>query len=163
MGHLFSEDYFLKGNFLTKFSVLCQILLRIGDGITCPWQLSDGSPLSLCGNRWRPPKWGPAKAIYSELVIARESATIRLPWWLSSKETACQLRRHKRHGMDPWVGTIPQKRKWQTPPIFLPGKFHGKRSLADYSPWGRKESNTMEQLTHAYLSQLLNSDFVEQK
>ena len=26
---------------------------------------------------------------------------------------------------------------------FLPGKFHGQRSLAGYSPWGRKESDTM--------------------
>ena len=27
-------------------------------------------------------------------------------------------------------------RKWQLPPVFLPGKFHGQRSLAGYSPWG---------------------------
>ena len=26
-------------------------------------------------------------------------------------------------------------------PVFLPGKFHGERSLAGYSPWGRKESD----------------------
>ena len=25
------------------------------------------------------------------------------------------------------------------PPVFLPRKFHGQRSLAGYSPWGRKE------------------------
>ena len=31
--------------------------------------------------------------------------------------------------------------------IFLPGKFHGQRSLADYSPWGCKESDTTEQLS----------------
>ena len=29
-------------------------------------------------------------------------------------------------------------------PVFLPGKFHRQRSLAGYSPWGRKESNTTE-------------------
>ena len=34
---------------------------------------------------------------------------------------------------DPW------RRKWQHIPVFLPGKFHGQRSLADYSPWGCKE------------------------
>ena len=28
---------------------------------------------------------------------------------------------------------------------FLPGKFHGQRSLAGYSPWGHKESDTTEQ------------------
>ena len=37
-------------------------------------------------------------------------------------------------------------RKWQPNPVFLPGKFHGQRNLVGYSPWGRKESNTAEQL-----------------
>ena len=38
-------------------------------------------------------------------------------------------------------------RKWQPTPIFLPRISHGQRSLAGYSPWGRKESDTTEQLT----------------
>ena len=29
-------------------------------------------------------------------------------------------------------------------PVFLLGEFHGQRSLAGYSPWGRKESDTTE-------------------
>ena len=29
----------------------------------------------------------------------------------------------------------------------LPGKFHGRRSLIGYSPWGRKESDTTESLS----------------
>ena len=29
-----------------------------------------------------------------------------------------------------------------TPPVFLPGKLHGVRSLVAYSPWGGKESDT---------------------
>ena len=29
-------------------------------------------------------------------------------------------------------------------PVFLPGKFHGQKSLVGYSPWGRKESDTTE-------------------
>ena len=32
-------------------------------------------------------------------------------------------------------------------PLFLPGEFHGQRSLVGYSPWGRKESDTTELLT----------------
>ena len=32
--------------------------------------------------------------------------------------------------------------KWQSTPVLLPGKSHGQRSLVDYSPWGRKESDT---------------------
>ena len=30
--------------------------------------------------------------------------------------------------------------------VFLPGEFHGQRSLEGYSPWGRKELETHEQL-----------------
>ena len=29
------------------------------------------------------------------------------------KDSACQFRRHKRHGFDPWVGKIPWRRAWQ--------------------------------------------------
>ena len=33
---------------------------------------------------------------------------------------------------------------------FLPGEFHGQRSLAGYSPWSRKELDTTERLTHTH-------------
>ena len=46
------------------------------------------------------------------------------------------------------VGKIPWRRKWQPTPVFLPGKSHGQRSLVDYSPWGRKESDTTEQVNN---------------
>ena len=32
-------------------------------------------------------------------------------------------------------------------PEFLPGKVHGQRSLAGYSPWGHKEWDMTERLT----------------
>ena len=35
----------------------------------------------------------------------------------------------------------------------VPGEFHGQRSLAGYSPWGRKESDTAERLSlHCFLT-----------
>ena len=40
--------------------------------------------------------------------------------------------------VQPWAKKIPWSRKWQPMPVFLPGKFHGQRSLAGYSPWGCK-------------------------
>ena len=40
---------------------------------------------------------------------------------------------------DIWVRKIPWRRKWQHSPVFLPGKSHGRRSLAGYSPRGCKE------------------------
>ena len=42
---------------------------------------------------------------------------------------------------------IPWRRKWQPTPVFLPGEFHEQRSLVGYSPRGRKELDTIEQLT----------------
>ena len=41
------------------------------------------------------------------------------------KESACQYRTHKTHGMEFWVGKIPWRRAWQPTPVFLPGE----------SPW----------------------------
>ena len=50
---------------------------------------------------------------------------------------------HKTH-VQSCVGKIPCRRKWQPTPVFLPGEFHGQRSLAGYSPWGHKELDTIE-------------------
>ena len=47
---------------------------------------------------------------------------------------------------NPWIWKIPWSRKWQRSPVFLPRAFHGQRSLAGYSPWGCKESDTTERL-----------------
>ena len=37
---------------------------------------------------------------------------------------------------------IPWRRAWQPTPVFLPGESNRQRSLAGYSPWGHKESDT---------------------
>ena len=59
-------------------------------------------------------------------------------------------------GSIPWVGKIPWRRKWQPTLVFLPGKFHGQRSLAGYSSWGGKELDMIELLrTAAWLILLL--------
>ena len=52
----------------------------------------------------------------------------------NGKEPACHCRRYKRQGFNLWVGKIPWRRKWQPTSVFLPGKSHGQRSLAGYSP-----------------------------
>ena len=38
----------------------------------------------------------------------------------------------------------PLEKGMATTPVFLPGEFHGKKSLACYSPWGGKELDTTE-------------------
>ena len=74
------------------------------------------------------------------------------PGSTSGKEPACQCRRHKRCGLEPWV-EIPWRRAWQPTPVFLPGESHGKGSLAGRSSWGCRESDTTEQLnTHTHPS-----------
>ena len=51
-------------------------------------------------------------------------------------------------GFNLWVMKIPWRRKWQPISVFLLGEFHGQRSLAGYSPWSHKESDTTKQLIH---------------
>ena len=43
---------------------------------------------------------------------------------------AAQWSRIRRPAFDPWVGTIPWKRKWQPTPVFLPAESHEQRGLA---------------------------------
>ena len=72
----------------------------------------------------------------------------------------------------PWVSLVTQMVKnlpvmqeiqflclsWEDPlekerlptPVFLPGEFHGQRSLVGYSPWGGKELDMTEWLTHTH-------------
>ena len=46
----------------------------------------------------------------------------------------------------------PWRRKWQPTPVLLPGKSHGQRRQEDYSPWGGKESDTIEWLNSSVQS-----------
>ena len=39
----------------------------------------------------------------------------------SGKEPTCQCKRFKRLRLDPWVGKIPWRRKWQPTPVFFLG------------------------------------------
>ena len=48
----------------------------------------------------------------------------------------------------------PLEKEWQPTPVFLPGKFHGQRSLEGYSPKGCKESGTPEHRTQQHNSLL---------
>ena len=54
------------------------------------------------------------------------------PWWIRRSRVRCNVRD---------LGSIPWRMKWQSTAVFLPGKSHGWRSLAGYSPRGRQESD----------------------
>ena len=53
----------------------------------------------------------------------------------------------RRHGFDPLSQKDPLEEEWQPTPVFLPGEFHGQRSLGGCSPWGRKESDMTERFS----------------
>ena len=61
--------------------------------------------------------------------------------WLKWPSTYPHCRRPE---FDSRVGKIPWKREWQPTPVFLPGEFHGQKSLVDYSPWGHEVWDTTE-------------------
>ena len=75
----------------------------------------------------------------------------------SGKEPACQCRKHRIHGFDPWVGKIPWRMAWQLISVFLPGKFHGQRSLVVYGPWGCKEQTWLKNLACMHALQQIKS------
>ena len=114
----------------------------------------------------RPPRsaeWAgdPASCIYQALQVTLSQAQVGeslchksgFPGGAGGKEPTCQWRRCKRPGFNPWVGKIPWRRAWQPTPGFLLGESHGQGSLAGYSPWGQRESDTTEATWHSTVSQ----------
>ena len=69
--------------------------------------------------------------------------------WASLVAQTVKNSPEKRPGFSPWLGRIPWRREWQPTPVFLPGAFHGQRSLMCYSPWDGKESDVTDWLTHS--------------
>ena len=67
--------------------------------------------------------------------------------WCSGKDSVSSAEDVRDMSSIHWSGKIPWRRKWQPTPVFVPEKSHGQRSLVSYSSWGRKESNTTEQLS----------------
>ena len=57
----------------------------------------------------------------------------------------------------------PLEKEMAASPVFLPGKSHGLRSLAGYSPWGHKESDTTEYThTHTHTHTVFQRLWLEQ-
>ena len=81
--------------------------------------------------------------------------------WLSGKESVCQCRRYRRCVFNSWVRKIPWRRRWHPTPVFLPGKFHGQRSLAGYSPWGCRVRHNLVTKQHLRSLKLWNSFAME--
>ena len=72
------------------------------------------------------------------------------PGGSAGKEPACQCRRAKRWGFDPWVRKIPWRRARQPTPVFFSGKLYGQRSLAGYNWWGCKSWTWLSTSAHTH-------------
>ena len=70
------------------------------------------------------------------------------PWWLRWQNVCPQCQKPR---FDPWVGKIPWRREWLPSPVFLPGEFHGQRSLGGYSPLGHGVGHDWETNTLFFL------------
>ena len=81
--------------------------------------------------------------VFSIFWFEQGQAHWRFPQWLSGKESA------RNAGGAGDAGSVPRSEDpleegMTTHFIFLPGDFHGQRSLAGYSPWGHKELDMTE-------------------
>ena len=79
------------------------------------------------------------------------------PWSCQQLDMTEQLSTAQ-HRINPWVRKIPWRRKWQSTPVFLPGKSQEQRSLVGYSSQGckrvrhdlaTKNNNILEDITTA--------------
>jgi len=101
------------------------VCLNLGDGDFAPL-VKMVLPMSL-----------PCKVTIASFVVICQG----FPGGSDSKESTCN---EGDLGLIPGSRNIPWRREWQPTPVFLPGDFHGQRSLVGYSPWVRKESDTAE-------------------
>ena len=74
-------------------------------------------------------------------VSQKEKDKYCISGWVTGKEPACQCRRNKRWGFDPWVGKFPWRTAWQATPVSLPGVLHGQEP-------GRLQSAGSQRVRH---------------
>ena len=81
------------------------------------------------------------------MLLAVGHVVLDFPSGSDCKESACSA---GDLGPIPGSGRFPWRREWPATPLFLPGEFHGHRSLVGYNPRGRKELDATEQLTYTH-------------
>ena len=88
-------------------------------------------PISVALSSQRKNKLNPLKILFKMNLCKFQDAII--------SHSFC-----RRPRFDSWVGKIPWRKKWQSTPVFFPGKSHEQRSLMGYSPWGCKDLDMTE-------------------
>ena len=105
---------------------------------------------------WKQPKCPLTKEwIKKMLCVCIHTYTYGCSGGSVSKESACNTRDIKDMASIPGSGRSPGEGSGNPAPVFLPGESHGQRSLAGYSPWGHKELDTTEWLTHTHKTYIL--------
>ena len=128
-------ESFVYGIFQTR--ILEQVAISYSRGSSWPRDPSC-IPFSFCIGRQILHHWTTWKThllLYNiqkpSLNLISSEYSFQTIWNFSP---ACQCRRCKRCGFDPWVEKIPWRRKRQPTPVFLPGESHEERSVAGYCP-----------------------------
>ena len=81
---------------------------------------------------------------------SRRGLLMGFPGGASGKGPACQCRKHKRCGFDPWVGKIPWRRAWQPTPVLMPRESQDRGALQAMVHRVAKSQIRLKQLsTHA--------------
>ena len=62
--------------------------------------------------------------------------SLAFPGGASGYQFACLCHKPKSCRCDPLAVKNPWRRAQQLTPVFLPGEFHGQKSLTGYSPYG---------------------------
>ena len=121
--------------------------------------IGDGQGSLACSIREVTKSWT-RLSDWTELIVYGASP-------VAQQERIClRCRRCGRHGFNPWVRKILWRRKWQSPPVFLPGKSQRQWSLVGYSPYGHKESDTTERArahthTHTHTQRIYNMGVIK--
>ena len=83
---------------------------------------------------------------FNPLQKSYETDLFNLHWYRNGGHRYVDLTYPGFHTKLEFTGVLMWRRQWQPPPVPLPGKSRGWRSLIYYSPWGRKETDMTEQL-----------------
>ena len=116
---------------------------------------------TICLNCYKAMCFQQTRDTFRSCFIPESPFMLLLPGGSDGKGSACNAGGPGSPGSN--LGSLGLKIPWRRHgypfvfyPVFLPGEFHGQRSLAGYSPWGHRELESTEQLTHSTLSSLFH-------
>ena len=101
--------------------------------------------------------WVALVYMWTDIIPVLNMEGYGLPRWPGGKESACQCRGR---GFNPWVVKVPRSRKWQPTPVFLPGKFHGQRSLAGLQSMRLQSWTWLSTCTHTHMHTHITAMYV---